>query len=248
MKQPHLQELAHSAGGRRLAEMFAHLGRDLSHGRRLEDVLTTLTHRAVEVVPGAEHAAVTRSARGGFKTVAATSEVPPRVDRIQYELQTGPCVDAIKKDTAFRIADLGADPRWPEFGRRAVDEVGIRSMLSIRFFFEDVSLVAGLNLYASASRAFDDDDETRAMLLATHGALAVTAAQLHEKVDNLNIALLNSRRIGTSIGILMATYKVTDEQAFDLLRVASQTSHRKIAELAEEVNRTGTLDLPSLTR
>jgi AmiR/NasT family two-component response regulator len=44
----------------------------------------------------------------------------------------------------------------------------------------------------------------------------------------------------------MATYKVTDRQAFDLLRIASQAAHRKLAGIAEDVVETGALDLPEL--
>jgi AmiR/NasT family two-component response regulator len=43
------------------------------------------------------------------------------------------------------------------------------------------------------------------------------------------------------MGIIMASYKVTREQAFDLLRLASQKSHRKVAEIAAEVADTGAL-------
>jgi hypothetical protein len=57
------------------------------------------------------------------------------------------------------------------------------------------------------------------------------------------VALESSRRIGQALGILMATYKLTDEQAFDLLRGASQHTHHKLRDIAEEVCTTGTLDL-----
>ena len=39
--------------------------------------------------------------------------------------------------------------------------------------------------------------------------------------------------------------KVTDEQGFDLLRIASQAKHRKLADIAEDVAETGDLELPS---
>jgi hypothetical protein len=39
----------------------------------------------------------------------------------------------------------------------------------------------------------------------------------------------------------MALHKVTREQAFDLLRVASQRLHRKLADIARDVAETGTL-------
>ncbi|HEY0165540.1 MAG TPA: ATP-binding protein [Jatrophihabitans sp.] len=62
-----------------------------------------------------------------------------------------------------------------------------------------------------------------------------------EKVANLERALFSNRQIGAAIGILMARLKLTDEQAFDLLRTTSQSRHRKLRDIAEEVTMTGEL-------
>jgi hypothetical protein len=52
--------------------------------------------------------------------------------------------------------------------------------------------------------------------------------------------------IGVALGVLMSARKVTQEQAFTLLRVASQNLHRKLRTVAAEVVETGTLpDLPA---
>ena len=229
-----------------LADKFAELGRDLVAPQSIDEVLRTISSRAYELVPAAEHAAISRGRKGNFETVASTSELPPLVDQIQDELNSGPCVDAVLDDSTYRVGDLARAVKWPEFGRRAAADYGVRSMLSVRIYLEDDDLLAGLNLYASATDAFDDSDETTATLLATHGALAFTAARRQDKIDNLERALVTSRRIGVAIGILMATHKVTEEQAFDLLRIASQNSHRKLFDIADDVTHTGALDVPPL--
>ncbi len=59
------------------------------------------------------------------------------------------------------------------------------------------------------------------------------------KVENLEIALVSSRRIGAAIGILMTVRQVSEDQAFGLLRTASQTRNRKLREVAEDVILTG---------
>jgi GAF domain-containing protein len=232
-----------------LAELFTRLGRELSAQAGLDDVLSVITRRVVEVVPSADAAAVSRSTkRGGFETVASTNDLPPRVDEIQYRLKHGPCVDAALEDAVYRLDELNVDRRWPEFGREAAEKYNVHSMLSVRLFMEDDDLIAGLNLYSTKSHAFDSVDQTNATLLATHGALAVQAARHRDKVDNLEQALRTSRQIGMAMGILMATHKVTEDQAFGLLRIASQSTHRKLAELAAGVVETGMLELPPLPR
>lgn len=61
------------------------------------------------------------------------------------------------------------------------------------------------------------------------------------KIANLEVALISARRIGAAMGVLMASRKVTDLSAFDLLRMASQTTHRKLRDVADDVLITGML-------
>ncbi|HEX8092787.1 ANTAR domain-containing protein [Jatrophihabitans sp.] len=70
----------------------------------------------------------------------------------------------------------------------------------------------------------------------------VTAQQA--QADHLRIALTTNRQIGTAIGILMASRKLTSDRAFDVLREASQHGHRKLRDIASEVIDTGTIELP----
>jgi signal transduction histidine kinase/DNA-binding response OmpR family regulator/PAS domain-containing protein len=65
-----------------------------------------------------------------------------------------------------------------------------------------------------------------------------------DKAANLERALSSNRQIGTAMGILMARLKLTDEQAFDMLRKVSQNKHRKLRDIAEEVAMTG--EIPQL--
>jgi GAF domain-containing protein len=155
-------------------------------------------------------------------------------------------VDAVAAGSIHRSSDLAADPRWPEFAQQAVARTGIRSIMSFRMYFESTDLAAALNVYAVKPFAFDDDAETIGLLLATHGALALSSARAYERADNLERALATNRQIGVAMGILMARHIISSEQAFDLLRIASQHSHRKLASIARDVVETGDVDMPAL--
>jgi hypothetical protein len=228
-----------------LSALYAEIGRELNAAEDGNLVLQSLAGLAARRVDGAEFAGITVGRPGArFQTVAATDEIVNKTDAIQYELQSGPCVDAIVNETTFNVADLSADARWPEFGPRCVEETGIVSMLSMRFYLEDDhELIAGLNMYSRTPRAFDEHGEALAHLLATHGAVTVAKVAAEKKSRNLLEALKHSRDIGVAMGVLMAGEKVTREQAFDLLRIASQRTHRKLSQVAAEVAETG--ELPS---
>lgn len=226
-----------------LARTSAEFARQLAKFPNPPEALRALTDVAVEVISGAEYAAITRGVTGHFETVAATDQLARDVDAIQYDLRSGPCVDAILENAVFRTNDLRDDERWPTFGRRAA-AIGILSMLSVRLYLEDTDVIAALNIYSRQADAFDESSQTVGMLLASHAALALGGVLAQQRVANLERALASNREIGVAMGILMARHAVTREQAFDLLRIASQNTNRKLVAIATDVADTGALDLP----
>lgn len=224
--------------------VFRQLAADLQPAASNDEALRTLTRLCLRVVPRAEAAGITCVSSSGFESVAATNELAERVDQIQFDLRSGPCVDAAVQETVYRTDDLRSDPRWPEFGRRASEETGVLSMLSYRLFFEDDDdLAAALNLYSTKPDAFDDTAQMAGLAASTFGAELITSRRRRAEIGHLERALASNREIGAAIGVLMAQHRVTREQAFDLLRMASQNSHRKLVEIARDVVDTGTLGM-----
>ena len=84
--------------------------------------------------------------------------------------------------------------------------------------------------------------------LRTHYELAQEHSrrlvQAQQTATQLQMALTTNRQIGVAVGVLMAREKVTSERAFDLLRVRSNNTNRKLRDVAEEVALTGQLSQP----
>jgi GAF domain-containing protein len=192
-----------------------------------------------QAVPHAEHAALTiiRGSREP-ETLASSSEVPRKVDALQYETGEGPCLEAIEDSDITRADDLTTDVQWPQFAARAVALTPVRSMLGARLFLSGDDRGA-LNLYATTPYAFDDLDVGTAAILSSFASVTLQRLTAERKVENLEIALESSRQIGAAMGILMARRLVTKDQAFELLKTASQHLHRKLRDIALEVIETG---------
>jgi hypothetical protein len=206
--------------------------------------LEGLVQAAVERVPGAHRASVTVLRGSHFRTEAATDDQALRADALQYELGSGPCVDAAIEDHVFMTGDVTEDHRWCAWGARANAEAGIRSVLAYRLHLHDESgAIAALNVYSDDRDAFDDRALGTGLVLATHGSLLVTAMIAREHADNLLRALESNREIGVAMGILMQRHQLTRDQAFGVLRAASQDTNRKLADVATEVAETGTLSV-----
>ena len=203
---------------------------------------------AADVVPHASHCGITLLRQGRQpELVAASDAVAEAVDLLQYATGEGPCLDAADDNDAVRTPDVGADPRWPVFGPACVRQTGVRSVLSLRMPTAPGDRAA-LNFYANVPDAFDDMDLGVASIVAPFAAIAVTTALHGRDVANLGSALGTSRQIGTAIGILMSSHRATSDQAFSMLRVASQHLNRKLHDVAEEVALTGELPAPNTSR
>lgn len=231
-----------------LLHIYDDLGRQVAAETDMSGALHAVPAVAARAVPGVDSASITRQlSNGTWTTEGATDDVANRVDEIQYQLGTGPCVDAITKDHVFRSPDVATDPRWPTFGPLAAESADVHSVLSIRLTLDDEHdhMMAGLNLYSRRHDAFDDRARHLAMLLATHASVIVSRQLAREKAQHLETALSTSRDIGVAIGILMTRYKITRNEAFDLMRMASQRAHRKLRDIAADIDDTGTLELPT---
>jgi signal transduction histidine kinase/DNA-binding response OmpR family regulator len=68
--------------------------------------------------------------------------------------------------------------------------------------------------------------------------------QAEQRAANFQVALATNRQIGTAMGILMQQHKITERQAFDLLRRSSQAANQKLRDLADTVVLTGALPEP----
>lgn len=230
--------------GHELAEVFAQIARDLQTKTTPEQASARIVAAAVHTVPGCNHAGMLLVHRHGrIDTTAASDDVPSAVDAIQYEVGQGPCLDAIREHESYLISDLTTESRWPPFSRRAAEETSIRSMLSFRLFVGDDTLGA-LNLYSREIDAFDEDSRAVGAILAAHAAVAISTAHDRERAEHLERAMDSNREIGMAIGVVMANDLRTREQAFDVLRRASQRLNVKLRDVANAVIETG--ELPEL--
>jgi GAF domain-containing protein len=221
-----------------LGEIMGQVARSLQeeHGD-VEGTLRAITHAAVGSVPGTDEAGITLVLdRRKIESRAPTGDLPREIDRAQERLGEGPCLDAVFEQPTVRIGDIGDEDRWPRFTAEAA-ELGVRSMLSFRLFVTGGNLGA-LNLYSVHPRAFDEESESSGLVFASHAAVALAGAQ---QEDQLRAALASRDLIGQAKGILMNQFKLTADQAFQVLVRASTRTNRKLSDIAEELCATGAL-------
>ncbi|MFF3341388.1 GAF and ANTAR domain-containing protein [Streptomyces flavidovirens] len=217
--------------GERLAEM----ARDLLAQESVQQTLDRIGVHAVNLVDGCEDAGILTIDRGEVATLSATSDLVRDSDRLQGEVGQGPCYDATRHhERVYRIRDTEHESRWPLYVPEA-RKLGIGSMIGFLLYTADDNLGA-LNLYSPHPGAFTDRSEQIGWLLASHAAVAFSSARTHAQ---LNTALETRHEIGEAIGILMGRHKLTEDQAFAVLRKASQEHNIKLRDIARTVTETG---------
>jgi ANTAR domain/GAF domain len=169
-------------------------------------------------------------------TVACTDPVAAKVDAVQYELGTGPCLHALRAGQVVHIEDTAGKAHWPEFERRAAS-LGIQSCLALPLPPRSTGpRIGALNLYARHARAFGEAEAQRARDFAENasGALAV-AIRLGSHaalIDQLRSSMASRTVIDQALGIIMAREQCTQARAFDILRSASQHRNVKLRDIA----------------
>ncbi len=238
--------------GRRedLATNFAEIARALYSAHTVEETLQRIVTFSVGTIDGCSGAGISFLRGNEIVTPVWTEPKVLEVDTMQYTTGQGPCLDAIAGGDSVYAEDLLTDQRWPTFGPKAA-EAGMRSLLSF-CLFGDTTLGA-LNLYARFPRAFGATDRAKGLIFATHAGVALAAASELEdatvaldvetkRLENVHGALASRQVIGRAEGILMQRELITSDQAFDLLRRASQHLNTKLREVAQFVVDTG--DVP----
>src|SRR5919199_3380987 len=201
------------------------------------DTLQRVADLTTDALSGAEIAGIAMLGADGTPTTAIyTDETSPEVDKAQYSSGRGPCLDAWRQQRTVRVDDMSlAVDEYPEFARTALDH-GIPSTLSLALVAGGQGLGA-LNLYARSVGAFTKDDEELGEEVAAAAAAVLANSTAYwaafELGEGLTEAMRSRAVIEQAKGILMAGSPELDaDDAFDLLRRASQRENVKLRDIA----------------
>lgn len=217
-------------------EQFAVLAQQLRTDRTPEEMYETVVEAAVRLVDGCDRAGIGVLDGEEFTSGAATDDVMRLIDDLQNEVREGPCLEATTDRVAQVDNDITTHSTWPRLARLVVEQTPVRAMLAVPLMDED-RRTGALNFFADRPGAFEDESVGQAAILASFASVALAGARHSARADQLQDGLATNREIGAAVGILMATHKVSSEEAFDLLSNASQRLNRKLRDIATGIVR-----------
>ncbi|MGW6059757.1 ANTAR domain-containing response regulator [Streptomyces sp. NPDC055189] len=204
-------------------------------GRRLSE----LAEQAVRCTSACCGAGTTVSEGGSEHPAAVTHPDLAGLVAVQLRSGDGPIPAAQERGAPVETGDLLRDDRWPEYRAMALDS-GLRS--SITLPFQRAGLTVTLTLFSFRPDALDDVPHGPARAfgdLATTGLVRDRRyrAALAE-LDHLGTALRTRPVVDQACGIVMHVLTCDADRAFTMLRRISQTTNRKLADVASAVVRT----------
>ncbi len=203
----------------------------------VESILQETVDRATLHVSPSAVCTLTALVREEYVCVASSDEAALQADLVEYAAEAGPCVEAVRHGTENVVTDLRTDGRWPEWAQ-ASWALGFRSAAGVPADTGDGAKLA-LDLYSREPDAFGDEEMHRARLYAEEAArtlrLCLALAEQATLTEHLHSALSSRSTIDQALGVIMGRNKVPRDEAFAILRSASQDRNVKLREVAEKV-------------
>jgi GAF domain-containing protein len=220
-----------------LFEALTRFAADMAGEFDLTDVLYQVSSEVTAVlgIRGAGVALVDPD-DGRLRYAAASSADVACVEQVQEEHQSGPCVEAHRRQEPVMIADITARTDWRRY-QEAAGSVGLRAVAGIPVRLGGERFGA-LNLYDGGVRHWSPEDVATAELFRdiagsylTHAALAdarATTGRLQHALDSR--VLLEQAK-----GVLAGELGIGVDEAFGRIRRHARDNNRSIRVVAEAV-------------
>ncbi|MGC5039059.1 MULTISPECIES: GAF and ANTAR domain-containing protein [unclassified Streptomyces] len=202
----------------------------------LEEFLQSLADAALKM-SSAEGTGVTIERDHRPLTVASAGPPAPELDEKQYGQNDGPCLQSARTGEEVFVRDMLTETRWGDYPAYAA-ACGIRSSVSLPIAAR-THTVGALNLYGGPAHAFDDADLGALRSLAAQATGAVALAQriadAEAFAEQMQRAMRSRGVIDQAMGVVMGQRGCTADEAFAILRSASQHRNIKLRDLCTEL-------------
>ena len=162
-----------------LSDVLSEFARTMVTDSPVQRILDHLVTRIVEIMPITGAGVTLTSPRPDPRYIAASSDSALRYEKLQAELDEGPCVAAYLTGEAVSVPDLHADDRFPRFSPRALD-AGLTAMFTFPLN-HDATQLGALDLYRDTPGPLSTKSRRTAQTLADVAAAYIRNAQARTK-------------------------------------------------------------------
>jgi hypothetical protein len=192
----------------------------------------------VSVLPISGAAVSTLGDLLGSETVSASDSAAARLDEMQFDLEEGPCWDALRTARPVaepRLRGRGAARRWPAFVRAVQDEE-VASIFAFPLAVGHLRFGA-VDMYSAQGMSLDRAQTAQAGTLAgIIGKHVLRRALESMSVDDESDAGPHSRRvIHQATGVVLAQLDLAPEDARLVIHGHAFATGRSVMDVAEDI-------------
>ncbi len=214
-------------------EAVSKISEALTSGLYLEDILKLIVTVTANVMKAKICGLWLLDEKAGSLTIAATQSMSREYLK-ERSLKVGEGVVGLvaeeKKPVA--IPDVSKDERFRE--KELAKKEGLVSMLSVPMMVKD-GVKGVLNCYTTFPYEFTAGDIDLLSTVANQAGVAIENAELLTRVNMLQDELETRKRIEKAKGILIRRKKISEEDAYNLIREASMSKRIPMKEIAEAI-------------
>lgn len=180
---------------------------------------------------------VTLSRRRKALTVAGSSPEARLIDEVQQAYGDGPCLQAMREHKTVLVQDTSTEKRWADYCS-VIAQRGHLSALCVPLELDE-GATAALNFFAPQARIFDDSTIRSCELYGGQAEralrLAVRIGTKQQHAEDLSEAMSSRTAIDLACGIIMGQNRCSQEEAFEILKKASNGRNQKLRDIAESL-------------
>jgi hypothetical protein len=167
-------------------------------------------------------------------TVATSDRNAWQADQVEFDASDGPCFELLQTRKPPEQVDLATERRWPAWSGVA-GLLGFRSAAAVGLELDSGDRMV-LNGYSTTDALLSEEALDRSQqFMEELGYTIPVAIRLNKwaaDVAHLQEALVSRSTIDQALGVLMAQNRCSRDEAFGLLRRASQNRNVKLRSVA----------------
>ena len=216
-------------------DIMSILGGRVSDVHNLVGLMAEASRTAVRYLPGVDWAGVTTQLGDTPSTASHTDARVLMIDEMQYDVQDGPCLRAMRGDALTSMVAAEVTAAWPALGRTA-RKVGVRSFLAAPLHARMVS-VGAINLYSGQAELRDAEPDLLQVIVdyLERGLDDYLDAHPGEDPRDVRQAVAGWGRVEQAVGVMMSTYGFSAEYAHALLEDHAKAGSRGVINEAKRV-------------
>jgi hypothetical protein len=200
--------------------------------------LAVFSSEAVTAALGTEVlCGVTLSRRRKALTVAGSSPEARLIDEVQQAYGDGPCLQAMRAHKTVLVPDTAKEKRWADYCS-VIARRGHLSVLCVPLELDE-GATAALNFFAPQARIFDEPTIRSCELYGSQAEralrLAVRIGTKQQHAEDLREAMSSRTAIDLACGIIMGQNRCSQDEAFEILKKASNGRNQKLRDVAESL-------------